>query len=476
VRRRPFGGIYPALATLATSAVVAVLVGAFLAGGPAAEVLGGALPAGALTVAPRFPGAGVEGYGDAANLGGPGPLALAAPEVALAATPDDHGYWIATADGGVLTYGDAGYFGSLGSVALYAPIVGMATTADGGGYWLVAMDGGVFGFGDAAYYGSLGATPPTHPIVAITATPDGHGYWLVGSDGAVYPYGDAVGYGSLAGRHLGSPIVAMAVTPDGQGYWLAGSGGGVFAFGDAGYFGSAAKLPINTWITGLAVTPDAKGYWLVAATGGVLTFGDAAFEGPSPNKPPFSPTIAVAATRDGGGYWLLRQDEAVNAFQQRGPTGGFSAGARAVAVAATQVGPDFESGPGRLYCNPYGPCEQWCALFATWVWETAGIPIPRFPFTGSVVSWSARHGRVIGVGGHPVAGDGVMYGTGPGSAASSVHMGIVAQVWPDGAIDTVEGDAGPEPAGQYAVIVNGPFLPAQSAAFNGMPIYAFVQP
>jgi hypothetical protein len=55
-------------------------------------------------------------------------------------------------------------------------------------------------------------------------------------------------------------------------------------------------------------------------------------------------------------------------------------------------------------------------------------------------------------------------------------MGIVAQVWPDGAMVTVEGDAGPEPNGKYAVITNGPFLPADSDQYNGDPIYGYVQP
>jgi hypothetical protein len=76
----------------------------------------------------------------------------------------------------------------------------------------------------------------------------------------------------------------------------------------------------------------------------------------------------------------------------------------------------------------------------------------------------------------PTAGDAVLYGTGPQSVASAVHTGIVAQVWPDGAIVTVEGDAGPAPTGQLAVIVNGPFLPVDSNAENGFPIFAFAQP
>jgi len=45
----------------------------------------------------------------------------------------------------------------------------------------------------------------------------------------------------------------------------------------------------------------------------------------------------------------------------------------------------------------------------------------------------------------PVPGDAVLYGTSPYSTATSVHTGIVAQVWPDGAVVTIEGDAGPAP-------------------------------
>lgn len=57
-----------------------------------------------------------------------------------------------------------------------------------------------------------------------------------------------------------------------------------------------------------------------------------------------------------------------------------------------------------------------------------------------------------------------------------MHTGIVVQVWPDGAVLTVEGDAGPAPYGQYSTIVNGPFLPTDLSAYNGVPVYAFAQP
>jgi hypothetical protein len=146
-----------------------------------------------------------------------------------------------------------------------------------------------------------------------------------------------------------------------------------------------------------------------------------------------------------------------------------------VALAASQIGPDLDAARG-AYCNPYGPCEEWCALFATWAWNGAGFAIPRYSFTGAIYRWGAAHGRVVAPGGPVQPGDAVLYGTGPQNAFTSVHMGLVAQVWPNGAIDTIDGDSGPEPDGHYAVTVSPPFLPADSAQANAMPIYAFVRP
>jgi len=55
-------------------------------------------------------------------------------------------------------------------------------------------------------------------------------------------------------------------------------------------------------------------------------------------------------------------------------------------------------------------------------------------------------------------------------------MGVVAQVWPDGAVTTVEGDAGPAQEGYYNVVINGPFLPSDSPTYNGVPIFGFAAP
>ncbi len=429
----------------------------------------------ALTTYAGFSGTGVAGYGDAPSLGGFSGITLDAPAVAIASDPVGSGYWVVAADGGVFSFGDAPYVGSMGGAALFAPVVGMAATPDGKGYWLVAADGGVFAFGDAGFYGSTGAVHLVAPVVGMAATPDGKGYWLVAADGGVFAFGDAGFYGSTGAVHLVAPVVGMAATPDGKGYWLVAADGGVFAFGDAGFYGSAAQQNLGTWVSGIARAPDGNGYWLVAATAAVLPFGDATSYGPSPNLPPFAPTAGIASTPDGKGYWLLQPDSIQTSFSAPAVPANFAGGNSAVQIAASQIGPDPDTGSG-LYCNPYGPCEQWCALFATWVWNQVGVGIPRYSFVGDVYEWAAVRGLALSPSSMPAPGDGVLYGTGPQSATASPHMAIVAEVWPDGAITTIDGDSGPEPAGRYAVTFNGPFLPADSSSYNGMPIYAFVRP
>jgi hypothetical protein len=365
----------------------------------------------------------------------------------------------------VLSYGDARYFGSAGALDLYAPIVAMAATADGGGYWLVGADGGVFTFGDARYYGGPAHVP--EPIVGFAATPNGEGYWLVGSHGEVYAFGDAKYYGSLGATNLHNlPVVAIASSHDGGGYWVVQGGGEVIPYGDAPRLGGMRGHPP---VAGIAVTADGLGYWLVCGNGEVDAFGDAHSFGGNNLAVPRPPISAIVDDPAGPGYWLLDSEAFPVSLDH--PSGG--AHGDIVKIAVGQLGP---SRGGENYCNPYGPCEEWCALFATWVWESAGIAIPRYPFVGSIYDWAKRHTRVLPATAKPAPGDLVLYGTGPQNGNTSPHMGVVAQVWPDGEIDTVEGDAGPGPDGWTSVLVNGPYLPAQSYFANGMPIYGFAVP
>lgn len=416
--------------------------------------------------------AGVLNYGDAAFSGAPTNLSLSAPVVGMAADPvnsgpANSGYWLVAADGGVFSYGDAPFYGSAGSINLYAPIVGMAATPHGDGYWLVASDGGIFTYGNALFYGSMGGHHLNSPIVGMASTPSGHGYWLVAADGGIFTFGDAVFYGSMGGQHLAAPVVGMAATPSGQGYWLLGADAGIFTFGDAPFEGTPASHGISGWATGIAATQDGLGYWIANANGAVYHVGDAVFYGNNLVTTRVEPIAGIAPTPTGKGYWLLEPDAFPTSF---GHPGG---GGAIVSIAASQIQGDPDTG---YFCNPYGPCEAWCALFATWVWRHAGVPIPSYAFVGDIYTWAASHTAVLSPSSRPAAGDIILYGTGPQNVDTAVHTGIVAQVWPDGSIDTIEGDAGPAPAGALNVIINGPFRPDHSMEYNGMPIFGFAVP
>jgi hypothetical protein len=142
-----------------------------------------------------------------------------------------------------------------------------------------------------------------------------------------------------------------------------------------------------------------------------------------------------------------------------------------VRVAESQLGQGEH--PEGSNCTIYGPCEEWCSLFAAWVWQHAGVPLPGstalYGYSGSLYTWTREHGgRVLPATATPAPGDAVFYGNGP---SESAHVGIVQHVYPDGQISTIEGN--------YANHVNhiGPFLPAQATnAGEAAPIYGYAQP
>ncbi len=419
----------------------------------------------------RYADTGVLAYGSAAYHGSPVTSGVSAPIVAMAATPRGTGYWLASANGRVYAYGTAGHFGPGRPLHLAAPVAGIASTADGRGYWLATAAGGVYAYGDAVNRGSAVQAPVRSPIVSITSTRDGGGYWLLSADGGVHAFGDATWHGGLASIHLTSAAVGLIPSADSQGYWVATSAGAVANFGDAPHLFKSAGGRLTNSVSGIAGTTDGRGYRLVASNGTVQAWGDAAWRGDNSTSLPVEPDAAIVSAPGSSGYWVLEPDAFPTTFAS--PGGGSAVGRRIVAAAASQVAGDPAAG---AFCNAYGPCEAWCALFATWAWEAAGVPISRYAFTGYVYDWAAGHTRVLPARAQPAPGDAVVYGTGPWSTATSVHMGIVAQVWRDGFIDTVDGDSGPAAFGHYGVVINGPFLARQSAAYNGVGIYGYALP
>ena len=140
-----------------------------------------------------------------------------------------------------------------------------------------------------------------------------------------------------------------------------------------------------------------------------------------------------------------------------------------VKVAESQVG-QGEHPPGSD-CTIYGPCEEWCSLFTSWVWKQAGVPLPGstavYGYSGSLYTWAKEHGgKVLPATASPAPGDAVFYGSGP---TESAHVGIVQRVYADGRITTIEGNY----AGHVTVV--GPFLPS-SPVGERAPIYGYAEP
>jgi CHAP domain-containing protein len=140
-----------------------------------------------------------------------------------------------------------------------------------------------------------------------------------------------------------------------------------------------------------------------------------------------------------------------------------------VKIAESQVG-QGEHPPGSER-TIYGPPEEWCSLFAAWVWQHAGVPLPGstalYGYSGALYTWVAEHGgHVLPASARPSPGDAVFYGNGP---TESAHVGIVVRVLPDGRIVTVEGDY----AGQVSRV--GPFPPSHPVGERAG-IYGYAEP
>lgn len=115
-----------------------------------------------------------------------------------------------------------------------------------------------------------------------------------------------------------------------------------------------------------------------------------------------------------------------------GPRGG-----PIVTIAEEELAKGFHEVRGNN-CNPYGEgiCEQWCAMFATWVWKKAGIFIRdkmydedlRPYWVPDLEAYAERHGLWRH---SPVPGAMILFET---------HVGLVERVLPDGQIYEIGGN------------------------------------
>ena len=265
---------------------------------------------------------------------------------------------------------------------------------------------------------------------------------------------------------LNHPIVGMAATPDGKGYWLVASDGGIFAFGDAHFFGSPAAKGVSDWVTGMAVTPDGKGYWIANANGAVYQLRRRRLLRQQPWHGAHRVDRRYHGRPGRKGYWLLEPDAFPTGFTHPGE------GAGSCRWPPARFGPDPDPG---MFCNPYGPCEEWCALFATWVWEQAGIPIPGYAFVGDVYTGPPHHTAVLPP--RPGRRRATWCSTAPGRRTSSPPS--TWGWWPrcGGTVPSTPSKATPAPGRTGSTTCHQWAVPASdSLTYNGTGIFAYAVP
>lgn len=196
---------------------------------PADFVAGAATPTGGGMWAFAENGA-VKALGDAVHYGDMAGIALNGPIIDAAITPDGGGYWLLGSDGGIFAFGNAEFHGSIQGLVnrivrpgfpasqwLAEPIVGIVPSPENNGYWLVAADGGVFAFpGSLPFRGSVpGVLGPggklAKPINGMVAY--GDGYLMSASDGGVFTFSNLSFLGSLGANPPAQPIVGLTPLP-----------------------------------------------------------------------------------------------------------------------------------------------------------------------------------------------------------------------------------------------------------------------
>jgi uncharacterized protein YraI len=139
---------------------------------------------------------------------------------------------------------------------------------------------------------------------------------------------------------------------------------------------------------------------------------------------------------------------------------------RIVQVARGELGNTDKS----RYGAPWN--HEWCQYFVNWVWANAGVPdmFSANGFTGDFYWWAADRGLLRdGTSGIQV-GDAVLFGTGPSSPSTSLHVGIVVAVHGDGSIESIDGNYAD------AVARVGPYFPGSATTHEPGDVYAVVSP
>jgi surface antigen len=262
---------------------------------------------------------------------------------------------------------------------------------------------------------------------------------------------------------------------------------------------TASGLPVS--VPGIAahppgISPSAKenydrlgGYWLItfpnnrkvvlqqtdigpSAGGRVVdvTYSALRYAGYSESTFPTDGTVQASYLGKGARYAQYAAGHGNQTLppdlSQAGQTGACSvaggSGTRAdiVRIAQSQVG--TKASPAQ--CQPYSKnCEPWCADFATWVWQKAGISVPSMPGAPEWRTYGQSHGTWHTS--NPQPGDVVEF--------SDLHVGIVESVSSNGDITIIAGNSGGHPG---AVLRHGPASPSNWQSMGPGPITGYTSP
>jgi len=175
---------------------------------------------------------------------------------------------------------------------------------------------------------------------------------------------------------------------------------------------------------------------------------------------------------------------------------GMTLGQRVVAIARSQIG--YATDPTNSYCNKFSAywgsgtascpggdtSEEWCADFAAWAWQKAGIAVPYGYGPGdlnagavSFYDWGVAHGtwHPVDSGYRAAAGDVAVYGLSLGSYPSAAHVAIVVDDPPgQRGPDVINGDG--DHTGFSVVEAGSDEFRADTGHHQGAPLAGYVSP
>jgi hypothetical protein len=222
-------------------------------------------------------------------------------------------------------------------------------------------------------------------------------------------------------------------------------------------YGTASDVPVvGDWDNNNSDTPGVfrNGVWLLKNSLGSgnadrqISYGTA---GDVPMTGDWAGTGDTGIGVRRGATWLLRNDvqtgNATTQFAYGVPTDrplytsirpdtSAPLRGRIAAIAEDEIGVTGDGGQ----CQKYGPCGAWCAMFARWVWDHAGVNDLFATNTARAVGlWGQQRGLFYARGSAtPQVGDIAVYG--PPADQTGGHVSIVVAVHSDGTITTVNGN------------------------------------